>query len=291
MDIGAEPKPPPATDIERAPLETSPKLDLLISPFDADARKLLSIGVHGEAVGFDGVWSYDHLTGTMLGRGQSLDPFSILGAIAASTKRVDIGPLVANARNRHPVQLALAANTLQQLVGDRAVLGVGAGAAPGSQFAGEHVAIGTELGSALERRARLIETIALLRHLWSGGSDFAGEFYSIDGFDFALDNDSPPPIIIGASSRATAELAFAHGDGLNLVSPPILNLLTDLIATDRPTGFEISVHVMVFPNASTIEEQLPDPSPFVDRWIFAVPASASLEWIEELRAAAANRFA
>ena len=189
--------------------DSSPKLDLLISPFDVDAKTVISLGTHAEDVGFDGVWTYDHMTGAMFDRGASLEPFTILGALAASTEKVQLGPLVANVRNRHPVQLALAANTLQELSGGRAVSGLGGGAAPGSRFAREHESLGTELGNGPERRQRLTEAIALMRAVWAGNVEFDGRFYAIDDFDFNLANNAPPPIIVGASGPATAELAIA----------------------------------------------------------------------------------
>ena len=269
----------------------SPKLDLLISPFDAGATTMLSLGVHAESLGFDGVWTYDHMTGAMFDRGASLEPFTILGALAASTERVQLGPLVANVRNRHPVQLALAANTLQEISGGRAVIGLGGGAAPGSRFAREHESLGTELGNGPERRQRLTEAIALMRAVWAGNVEFDGRFYAIDDFDFNLANNAPPPIIVGASGPATAELAIAHADGLNVVSATVLDRLSDQIAEDRADTFEVSVHVMLSPESDAlVVEQLPDPSPLVDRWIFAIPGTTQMSWVEDLREAIDLRF-
>ena len=265
---------------------SSPKLDLLISPFDANAKAVIALGVHAEQAGFDGVWTYDHMTGAMFDRGASLEPFTILGALAASTEKVQLGPLVANVRNRHPVQLALAARTLQDLSNDRAVIGLGGGAAPGSRFAREHESLGTELGDGPERRERLIEAIGLVRSMWAGNEKFDGRFYAIENFDFNLANDAPPPIIVGASGPATAELALSHADGLNVVSAAVLDRLADQIVEDRSDTFEISVHVMLSAESGAPAiEQLPDPSPLVDRWIFAIPGTTQMSWVEDLREA------
>ena len=92
----------------------TPKLDVLISPFGTEPQPILSLAVHAERAGFDGVWTYDHMTGNMFDRGSSLDAFTLLGAIAGATERVQLGPLVANVINRHPVRLALIANTLHR---------------------------------------------------------------------------------------------------------------------------------------------------------------------------------
>ncbi len=175
--------------------------DLVISPFGASAQDMVEVARCAEDSGFDGVWTYDHMTGTMLDRGRSHDAFAVLGAMAAATASVRVGPLVANMMNRHPVQLAVAMATLQSLSDGRAVLGIGAGAAPGSRFAREHEAIGTAPLDGAARRRRLVETIAVVRQLWAGQSEFRGEFFRIGGLDFGLGEPSAPPIIVGAGSR------------------------------------------------------------------------------------------
>ena len=269
----------------------TPKLDVLISPFGTEPQPILSLAVHAERAGFDGVWTYDHMTGNMFDRGSSLDAFTLLGAIAGATERVQLGPLVANVINRHPVRLALIANTLHRLSGGRAEIGIGTGAAPGARFSQEHETLGTELGNGAERRERLIEAIALMRALWAGATEFSGTYYSVDDFDFGLVNDSPPPIIIGASGPQTAELAFAHGDGLNMANPEALVRLGELIEANRSDSFEVSVHVALSTdNPTTFDEQLPEPSELVDRWVFAVPASTSVEAIDQLRESVSARF-
>ena len=133
--------------------------DLLVSPFDASAGQVLALAQHAETVGFNAVWTYDHMTGVIFDRKNSLDAFTVLGAIAASTQTVEIGPLVANMVNRHPVRLALAMNTLQDLSGGRSILGLGGGASPNSRFSREQRALGVTLHDAATRSAMLIETL------------------------------------------------------------------------------------------------------------------------------------
>jgi alkanesulfonate monooxygenase SsuD/methylene tetrahydromethanopterin reductase-like flavin-dependent oxidoreductase (luciferase family) len=54
--------------------------------------------------------------------------WSTLGAIAAVTERVELGPLVANVTTRPAAHVATAAAPLQSLSGGRLRLGLGAGA-------------------------------------------------------------------------------------------------------------------------------------------------------------------
>jgi alkanesulfonate monooxygenase SsuD/methylene tetrahydromethanopterin reductase-like flavin-dependent oxidoreductase (luciferase family) len=178
--------------------------DLVLSPFGAQAGDLVAVARLADA-GFDGVYTYDHFSGVVADRPWSREPFSLLGAIAATTTRVRLGVLVANMVNRHPAQLASALNTLQSLAPGRVMCGVGAGAAPGSKFAAEHELIGRVLADSAARRAALVTTIESLRDIWAGSLVPA-----------VTDGTPAPPIIVGASSRATVELAARVADGVNI---------------------------------------------------------------------------
>lgn len=260
--------------------------DLAISPFGAKATEMVQVARCAEQAGFDGVWTYDHMTGAMLDRGRSQDPFAVLGAMAVATERVRIGPLVANMMNRHPLQLAVAMATLQSLSSGRAVLGVGAGAAPGSRFAGEHDAIGTRLLTGPERRRKLVETIAVVRHLFAGRSRFEGEFFTINEPGPQLDQESAPPIIVGASGPQTIALAAEHADGVNIIAnhdrlPTLLSMVTASAVDD---SFETSIHELVdwdYPPAGDLP---PDDDGIVGRRVLAVTAPFDLAAIAGLAA-------
>jgi len=208
------------------------KTDLVLSPFGAEAGEMVAAAVAADA-GFDGVYTYDHFSGVIAGKGWSRDPFVALGAIAASTRALRLGVLVANMVNRLPAQLALAVNTLQALAPGRVICGVGAGAAPGSKFASEHELVGRSLAGAADRRRALVATIDELRAIWAG-----------DGVPAVTDGAPAPPIIVGGSSPATIELAAAHADGVNLQRVPA-GAVADRVrrvrelAGDRP--FEVSL--------------------------------------------------
>jgi alkanesulfonate monooxygenase SsuD/methylene tetrahydromethanopterin reductase-like flavin-dependent oxidoreductase (luciferase family) len=217
--------------------------DLVLSPFGADAGAMVDVARCAEESGFAGIWTLDHFSGAMIDRPWSRESFTLLGAFAAATERIRVGPLVANMVNRHVSLLASAASTLQSLSGGRAVLGIGTGAVPGSRFAGEQDAIGRVLGDADQRRRQLTETIDCLLLLWSGGGNYAGEFVRLQGLTGVVGPEPRPPIIVGASAEQTLRLACQRADGINLRVTANTAALVDLavsLTSDR--HFEVAVH-------------------------------------------------
>ena len=207
------------------------RIDVAINPFEADVREMVDLATTLESAGVDGVWVADHFSGSVVGRAWSRDPFVVLGAIAQATSAVRLGPLVANMRNRHPVQLASAANSLQSLAPDRIVIGIGSGAAPGSRFAVEHEAIGRILGSPEERRTELVRQIAAFR----------SPFVSAAAGLAVTDGASCPPVIVGASAWSTITVAIEHADGVNLRRTARVHDHVEHIRVNAPVRFEISV--------------------------------------------------
>jgi alkanesulfonate monooxygenase SsuD/methylene tetrahydromethanopterin reductase-like flavin-dependent oxidoreductase (luciferase family) len=221
------------------------QIDLAVNPFDAEVPDMIRLAQAAAQRGASAVWVADHFSGAIVGRRWSRDPFVCLGAIAAATDGVDVGLLVANMMNRHPVQLAAAINTLQSVAPGRVRLGVGSGAAPGSRFASEHRAIGTRFGDAAERRAALIDTIVALRKIWVAEPEHIGHATTLDtsfrDLEGIVDGAAAPSIIVGASGWPTIALAVEHADGVNIRRTSELPALLSRLNEIRPEGFEVSV--------------------------------------------------
>ena len=225
---------------QSSPLAT----DLVLSPFGATARELVEAAKCADESGFDGVWVLDHFSGKLVDKEWSHEPFTILGAIANSTKKVNVGTLVANMINRNPVLLASSFSSLQSLAAGRAVLGLGTGAPPGTRFALEQEMIGRRLEEeGIRRRERLIETIGVLRSIWNGDRNFEGNYFSYKGLEGVIVPNTPLRIIVGANGRRMIELASNHADGVNIRVGPSIKELIHLASELAPsTDFEISIH-------------------------------------------------
>ncbi|WP_420452936.1 LLM class flavin-dependent oxidoreductase [Ilumatobacter sp.] len=241
------------------------QVDVALHPFGADVASLVRTGVAAERRGAGAAWVPDHFSARMIDRAWSRDPFVLLGALAASTSRIGLGTLVANMVNRHPAQLACAVNSVQSLAPGRVLLGVGSGAGPGSRFALEHEAIGRTLEPTARRRADLVAHLAALRAIWAtpvggatprrhdaseGSGDAAGPEGAADDVGASaaggvVDGAPIPPLIVGASSWGTIDVALAHADGVNLRDTDRLGRQLERLDAQRRPGFEVSVLVEI----------------------------------------------
>jgi probable F420-dependent oxidoreductase len=90
---------------------------------------ILAMAQTGESIGFDAVWISDHVgfgdpAGDWRGAWES---WTLLAAVAASTRRVALGTYVLAVPFRNPALLAKMAETLDEVSGGRVILGIGAG--------------------------------------------------------------------------------------------------------------------------------------------------------------------
>lgn len=139
--------------------------------------------------------------------GQVFDPFTYLAFLAARTKRVALVTGSAILSLRHPIDLAKASATIDQLSGGRLVLGVASGDRPI-----EFPAYGLEHG---ERGERFAHAVAYLRQLMQPGR------LSIDSplgrFDDVEFLPKPAtgsiPLIVTGSSGQSLDWIAEHADG------------------------------------------------------------------------------
>jgi len=149
----------------------------------------------------------------------TLECFTTLAAIAATTRRIRLGALVAAVPYRNPALLARMYATLDLISHGRCIVGLGAG-----WQEEEFVAYGWPFPSARVRAERLDETAQIVDMLLrQPSSSFYGAHYRLDQ---ALSNPLPiqrprPPILIGASGeRRTLRTAARYADYCNILGDP-----------------------------------------------------------------------
>ena len=126
-----------------------------------------------ERAGYHSMWVGDSIPSK-----PRMEPLTAMAAVAARTSRVKIGTAVLLNALRHPVHLAHAVATIDNISGGRTILGLGAGRSNNQMFVNEHAAVGVPI---TERAARMEESIRVMRALWTGEpTSNAGEFYPLE---------------------------------------------------------------------------------------------------------------
>ena len=165
-----------------------------------------------EDLGFDSIWLGEHL----LYRWQDRPPrgpweaWTELAAIAAVTRRVEFGPLVACTNFHNPALLAKQAATIDEVSGGRFILGLGAG-----WNETEFRAFGLPFDHRVDR---FEEAYAIIRGLLQDGAvDFEGRFYQARDCELLPRGPRPggPPLLIGSNGPRMLRITMASADAWN----------------------------------------------------------------------------
>jgi G6PDH family F420-dependent oxidoreductase len=170
---------------------------------------LIANARRAEAAGFDFVSISDHFHPWVSAQGHSPFVWSVLGGIAATTDRVEVGVGVTCPIIRlHPAIVAHAAATTSLLFGDRFFLGVGTGEA-----LNEHVH-GDRWPRPEIRREMLEEAVEVMRALWTGDTvDHRGRHYEVENAKLFDPPHGRIPVIVSGFGPEAAALAGRIGDG------------------------------------------------------------------------------
>jgi len=157
-----------------------------------------------ERLGYDSVW---------VTHGLGRDSFLVLAAYGAATARIGLGNGVVPVYPRHPVAMAQAALTLNELTANRFRLGIGV-----SHAASMQDMLGLRI---VEPLAVMREYVTVLRGALGEGTDFSGRHYRARWAMAVPKRPAPPPIYLAALSMKMLELAGEIADGVILwLCPP-----------------------------------------------------------------------
>lgn len=173
---------------------------------EPETGSLLALAERAERLGFDSVWVGDSLTAR-----PRHEPFTLLAAVAARTRRLQMGTAVLLPALRNPVILAHSVATLDRISEGRFILGVGVATDVPSIRAEFEAA-----GVPFEKRAgRMMEGLRLCRALWSGEPvDWDGR-WTVQGATIGPTPHRPggPPIWLGGRVPATIQRVGKFYDG------------------------------------------------------------------------------
>ncbi len=184
--------------------------------------RTLDHALAAEEGGFQSVWVMDHFWQLPALGGPDepiLEAYTLLGALAARTERVELGTLVTGVTYRNPALVAKTITTLDIISKGRAILGIGA-----AWYDVEHTGYGYDYPSDRERLDRLEEAVQICRAMFREEQPtFHGKYYRVDGarnVPRPLRPGGPPIMIGGSGERRTLKLVAEYADMCNIHGGP-----------------------------------------------------------------------
>ncbi|MEU0498525.1 LLM class F420-dependent oxidoreductase [Mycobacterium sp. NPDC006124] len=178
-------------------------------------KQLVEYAVSAERLGFDFEVSSDHYSPWLSAQGHAPNAWTMLGAVAHATERVELFTYVTCPTMRyHPAIVAQQAATLQILADGRFTLGVGSG-----ENLNEHV-VGQGWPTVKRRQDMLREAVQIIRELFSGDMvDWKGDYFEVDSARLWDVPDVPVAIAAAVSGERSIETFSPLVDHLIAVEP------------------------------------------------------------------------
>ena len=164
-------------------------------------KALVEYATQAEQVGFDFEVSSDHYSPWLVSQGHAPYAWTVLGAVAQATSRVELMTYVTCPIQRyHPAVVAQKAATLQLLSDGRFLLGLGSG-----ENLNEHVT-GEGWPPVDQRQDMLVEATTIIRELLTGElTTWEGNYFRVDSARVWDAPDEGVPIGIAVSGPKSIE--------------------------------------------------------------------------------------
>lgn len=194
---------------------------------------LLGFACLAEEIGFDSVFVSDHFQPFRHTGGHAPSCIPWLGALGARTQRLTIGTSVMTPTFRyHPSIVAQVFATLAIMFPNRVVLGLGSG-----ESLNDVPAVGLKWPTFKERIARLVESITVMRRLWTEDRvTFEGQYYRTHNATLYDRPSTPVPIYLAASGPTVAKMAGELADGYICTSGKPLELYKETLLPNVAAG-------------------------------------------------------
>ncbi len=178
-------------------------------------KELVRYAVAAEEVGFDFEVSSDHYSPWLTSQGHAPYAWTVLGAVAQATERVELMTYVTSPIQRyHPAVVAQKSATLQLLSDGRFTLGLGSG-----ENLNEHVT-GEGWPPVDQRQEMLVEAATIIRELHSGElTTWEGDYFRVDSARIWDAPEGGVPIGIAVSGQKSISRFAPLADHLIAVEP------------------------------------------------------------------------
>ncbi|BCO33871.1 LLM class F420-dependent oxidoreductase [Mycobacterium heckeshornense] len=178
-------------------------------------KDLVRYAISAEERGFDFEVCSDHFSPWLASQGHAPNAWTVLGAVAHATERVDLYTYVTCPTMRyHPAVVAQQAATLQILADGRFTLGLGSG-----ENLNEHV-VGKGWPTVVRRQEMLREAVQIIRALLSGALvNWRGDYFQLDSARLWDLPEVPVGIAVAMGGTKAIEKLGTDADHLIAVEP------------------------------------------------------------------------
>lgn len=171
-----------------------------------------------ERLGYESAWLCDHLIQPSRPEGPYFEAWSLLGGLAAVTKKIRLGVLVTSNTFRYPQVLAKMAVTVDHISNGRLDIGLGAG-----WYQPEHIMFGIDFPETkvlVDRFREAVQVVDLMTREDSGSFD--GQHYKLNSARSrpASVQKPRPPLVLGAFGPRMLKVAARYADTWNAFGTP-----------------------------------------------------------------------